>query len=130
MSHDPRTAPDADLEQIAQHVFSRPAGKEKSVSLQLTEDSVEGSISSEEFEQMTLDIFTQIAMAGCKILWGKDFTFTNMTRDQFALLQTYMKSMGVRLNIKCNDDHADPWDLGEKEGPTAVKYLRISVEYI
>jgi hypothetical protein len=129
MSHDRESAPEEQLADIVEQIFGSPPKEPKSVVLELTAETVD-QFSPEERGDMSLEIFSQIAVLGARKLWGKDFSFTNMSRDNHALLQKYMNSMGVKLIIKCNDDSADPWDVAEQDGISAVKYLRISVEFI
>jgi len=129
MSHERETAPDAHLNEIADFVFSKPPGEPKSIMLELTAESSD-QFGNDEQDQAVLEIFTEIAVLGCKKLWGEEISFMNMSKDNFDLLQKYMNSMGVKLIIRCNDDSADPWELAEKEGIEAVKYLRIAIEFI
>lgn len=129
MSFDRETAPDAQLHEIVEHVFGKPPGEPKTVCLELTAESSD-QFGAEEKDNIAFEIYTQIAVLGCKKLWGEKFSFLTMTRDNLATLQKYMNSMGVKLVIRCNDDRADPWDLAEQEGLSAIKYLRISVEFI
>jgi len=129
MSNNPETAPDLEIDEIVRYVFSRPPGGKNTVSLQLTPESRD-DLKDDEQESVILEIYIQIAVKGCKILYGEDCKITNLNRDQFSKIQQYMNSMGVKLVVKCNDDLADPWDLADAEGPTAIKYLRMSIEFI
>ena len=123
MSHSEGT----ELTEIADHVFRRPPGPPKSVVLQLTEESADQFI-QDPTASPELELFTDIARLGVKILFGDDCNIAQLTRDQFALLQRYMHSMGVALIIRCNEDGVDPWELTESGGK--VMYLRISVQFI
>lgn len=117
-------APDLDLDEIAQYVFTKPPGEPKTIDLRLTEESTR----SGDAHGTIIQMFTDIALIGCSILWGESVNITNLTREQFHLLQKYMNSMGVSLVIKCNEDSADPWETVESGGE--IHFLRIAIEWL
>ena len=119
--------PAVELKDVAEAIFRKPPGPERSVELGLTEESADQFINdpsaSPEFE-----VFTDLARLGVGILWGKDAKLCQLTREQFDLLQQYMRSMGVKLVIRCNDEGCDPWDHVQNGG--TIRYLRIAVEHL
>lgn len=118
---------DSELTDVANHVFRRPPGPPKSVVLQLTEESADQFL-HEPNASPELELFTDLACLGVRILFGQDCNIATLSREQFAFLQKYMNSMGVTLIVRCNDDGADPWELTESGGQ--VRKLRISVQFI
>lgn len=133
MSNSRETAPDTEMNDIVEHVFSKPPGDPKTIELSLTEESADQFSTEEEREEMALEIFSQIAIMGARKLFAQPeqpFSLLQLTREQYAHLQKYMNSMGVKLIITCNEDRADPWDVAEKDGIAAVKQLRLAVDFI
>lgn len=133
MSNSRETAPDCELQDIVEHVFSKPPGEPKTIDLSLTAETADQFAGDEDRELMALEIFSQIAIKGAQRLFaepGQPFSLLQMSRDQYARLQKYMNSMGVKLIITCNEDRADPWDLAEKEGMEAIKHLRLSIDFL
>lgn len=130
MSDNPDTAPESELQEIVAHVFSRPPGPPRSVWLDFTRESLDDFPSDSEREAMLLRMYVDIAYLGCERLWGQEFSWQNLTRDQYDLLQRYMNSFGVKLNIRCNEENEDPWDVAEQQGIDAVKFLRFSIDIL
>ena len=130
MSSNPETAPNFEISQVVDYVFSRPPGAPRSYWMDVSTDSLDDDSTLEQREEMLLSMYVDIAALGCKKLWGEDFQWQTMTREQYSILQRYMKSFGVLLNIRCNDDSLDPWDVAENDGIEAVKYLRFSIDFV
>ncbi len=119
--------PPTELKEVAECIFRNPPGPPKSIVLQLTEDSSDQFL-NDPGASPELEFYTDVARYGVSLLFGETCDIKQLTRDQFALLQKYMNSMGVKLCITCNADASNPWDLAEAGG--TIKYLRISVEFI
>lgn len=116
-----------ELKQVADCIFRKPPAPPKTIVLQLTEESSNQFVNDPNASP-ELEFFTDMARYGVAILFGENCNIANLSRDQFALLQKYMNSMGVALCIKCNADSCDPWDLVEAGG--SIEYLRVSVDFI
>jgi hypothetical protein len=130
MSNNPETAPNAEIQEIANYVFSGLPRAPRSIWLDLSTETARDFDNPEEREVMLVNMYVDIALLGCKKLWGDNFVWTNMTREQAAELQKYMNSLGVQLNILCNEDGADPWDTAETRGIEAIRFLKFSIAFI
>ena len=119
--------PPRELEYIANHIFSRPPDPPKTHVFALTEESA-AEFQNDPNASPEQEIYIDIARLGIPILFGETCNFKQLTRDQFALLQNYMHSMGVALSVTCNADKTNPWDLVASGGK--ILYWNISITHI
>src|SRR4051812_365504 len=105
MSNDPTNIPEMELDDIAKIIFSKPAGPPRSICLDFDQETI--AAFSKDDNDPELMIYSRLALLGVKILYGKDRDFTTLTKDEFNTVQQYMKSMGVKLKVRCNEDNQD-----------------------
>ena len=92
-------APQVDVEGIAQYVFTKPPGPEKSIMLQLTSDSRDQFQNIEDLKE----VYRDIALCGIEMLYQKGAFPFSMTADELRVIQSYMLSLGVALVITQKD---------------------------
>jgi hypothetical protein len=129
------TVPPKELHEIVDYIFTKPPQDPKTIQLSLTSESADQFSTPEDRETMALEIFSTIAFMGCQKILGIEDQFSptsllQMSRDHRDLLQKYMNSMGVALNITCNEAGLDPWEVAESEGVAAVKTIQLSVQFM
>jgi hypothetical protein len=83
------------FERLVETVFSDQPRPPRSIVLQMTDDSIAQFAPDEEPVQ---EFFIDLAFSGVKHLWG-DVNLAQLTKDQFTLLNRYMNSVGVSLDL-------------------------------
>lgn len=132
-------APDTPILDIARAIFSTPPREPFTVSLRLTEQSAAAFDEDDESDCDT-EVFGYLALLGVSLLFQKQVSVfanenprewkiqTDITPDQLELLQRYMKSMGVKVCIACNDDYADPYETVQNGG--TIDHLKMWIEHL
>ena len=103
------------FEDIVREVFSGPPRPARSIVLQLTEDSLAEFHKNESPDQ---EFFLDLAAAGVQIIC-KTKRLEHVSKEQFALLQRYMNSVGVELVVtivKPDGTTGRPWECDIMEG--------------
>ncbi len=119
------SAPDVQFKELVEYIFSKPPQDENTICLNLSDDSQDQFLNSPEQTDAILEFYVDIAIEGCKILFGENILITSLSEDQFNLLQKYMRSMGHKLVVKANDGNDTPWNLLAKN--ETIEKIRISV---
>lgn len=92
---------EVELSKMIQVVFSNPPENPNSYKLDLSVDDIE--MTDEILDQLaksTSNILMNIFISGCKILFGEDITPSNITDDQFQLINKYIHSFGYNTHYE------------------------------
>lgn len=91
------------LREIANAIYSKPAGEENTVQLQLDEQTY-----NENGRSVVFEILYLITFYGIQILYG-DVKITELSKEQFINVKRYVRSYGYNL-IVLTEDNKDPWE--------------------
>ena len=90
-----------ELSKMVQVVFANPPSKPNSYKLDLSIDNIEMTDNIvDQLAKTTSNVLMNIFISGCQILFGKTVSPSNISKDQFELINQYMNSFGYNTNYE------------------------------
>lgn len=106
------------LDELVHLVFSKPPQQPKSIQLQLDDHCQDPDVIPY--------MFSDIAMRGARALFGIE-DMMMLDCEMARLLNEYMQSMGVSMQITCNFTGEDPFQAPDR---SAVKSVQVGFKWL
>lgn len=115
---------ESNIDEIVEHIFSKPPGPPNSIQLQLEEQTAEIAL-EDGVENFIFSILCMITVKGIEKLYGHK-EIHNLTEEKINFIKLYVESYGYKLKIYANDTEFDPWELIKRN----IQVHRYKIEFI